>query len=115
MLLQVVLLHLAGGSEQLVAPRDGAEEEDQVLMEQTVNLERHGVGETAATLITIDSDISSGRIFCLPHLLCVLLWMTFLVVKEGSLGILQLNWWGALITLEERGSRSNEAGLQLLV
>ena len=54
MLLEVVLLHLARSSEQLGAPRHRAEEEDQVLVEQAVDVERDWVRETAATLLTAD-------------------------------------------------------------
>ena len=53
-LLEVVLLHLARSSEQLGAPRHRAEEEDEVLVEQAVDVEGDWVRETAATLLTDD-------------------------------------------------------------
>ena len=114
--LQVVLLHLAGSPEQLATSLDRTEEQDQVLVEQTVDVEGDWVGETTATLLTLDSHI-----FRLLHLLegrvsvlCALSWMTFRQVKEGRLGILLLKGRVAILTVEEKGSRGSEVRPQLV-
>ena len=114
---QVVLLHLAGSPEELATPGDGTEEEDQVLVEQAVEGEGDRVRETAATLLTPNSGLSGWSRHGLGRRVSVLgalNWVTFREVKEGRLGILQLNGRLALITLEERGSWGCELRVQLV-
>ena len=106
MVLEVMLPHLTGSSEQPAAPWYRAEEQQEVLVQQTVDLTGGRVRETAATLITDDWDIFPGRSGSRR--------MTLREVIEGRLRIIQLNGGAAFFTLEERGSRATEVRGQLV-
>ena len=114
MVLEVMLPHLAGSSEQPAAPWYWAEEQQEVLVQQTVDLAGGGVRETAAALITADWDIFPGRRRRRRRGVCDLSWMILCEVIECRLRILQLNGGAAFFTLEERGSRAAQIRWQLV-